>query len=141
MEYLDYTNLAFSDKLSLLWTVDAHFSGNIIYILVIGIGLALVIYIFDVNFLFMIMPGGKVYGDSSTTSFPRWLPIMCLILITLLYTGYKMNNANFIITQFGKYSCEYKSELGLVIDEQFRWSSFLITFIVTFVYALWFRES
>lgn len=89
----------------------------------------------------MIMPGGTVYGSSSTTSFPRWFPGMCLILITLLYMGYKVDNTTFVINELGKYSCGYKSGLGLVIDEQFVRGSLLIAFITTFVYALWFRES
>lgn len=133
--------MTFVDKIVLLWAVDTHFSGNIIVIGGYLILYILINYIFGINFLFIIMPGGKVYGDSSTTSFPRWLPIMCLILITLIYTGYKIDNTIFAINELGKYSCEYKSELGLVIDEQFRWGSLLTVFIITFVYALWFRES
>lgn len=141
MGYLDYTNLTFFNKFSLLWCTDPHFSSNII---MVGFTLSvciLIIYICGINFLYMIMPGGRVYGDPSTTSFPRWLPIICLIFIALFYTVYKINNTNFVMTGFGKYNCEYKSALGLVIDEQFRWGSLLSVFIITFVYALWFRES
>ncbi len=125
MEYLGYSNLTFFDKLSLLWTVDAHFSGNIIGI---GIALALyivIIYIFGINFLYMIMPGGTVSGNSSTTSFPRWLPIMCLIFITLFYTGYKIDTG---------------PSSSSLIDEWFGWGSLLITYGISFIYALWFRE-
>lgn len=86
------------------------------------------------------MPGGRNYGSSSTTSFSPWLPIMCIGAITLLYVGYKINNSNFLITEFGEYVCEYKTMLGQIIDEQFKLCSLLITGIIAFVYVLWFRK-
>lgn len=154
MEYIDLSHLTYFDKIHLLWQYDSNFGG-----ILIGVGLGLVLefivlYIWGMNFLYTIFPGGQVYGNPTITSFPRWLAIVPLILGTILYLDYKVKYTIFINKGFNpdgsfNMACEPKystfaifldKAFGISIDQFFICSILIITVFILVIYVLWFRD-
>jgi len=138
---------AYVGNIYLLWEHDSNFKPIIIGFAGAIILLFVMLFVFRVNWLSIVFPGGRIAGNSRSTAFPRKIPIFTLIIGAMLYIGFKVNNTIFIEDRIHGFICEYKPDFlhNLVTAGRVRidmWFFILIfmlaTVIIPLFYIIWF---